>query len=603
MHALFCALWFLFAAAQALSLPGYKFFDLDLTWQDNAPVGHARKMMLINGQSPGPVLRIDQDDWVTVRVRNLSPTNTSLHFHGVEMFGTPWSDGVPGVTQNAIAPGQVFTHRFRATQAGSYWYHSHIDDQIEDGLYGAVVIRPRPHDPKPFSKISADRYAIQAMEAAERNVKPLTIYDYMHITSKEKWQITPAAGIELPCYDAILFNGKGRIQCLPMDEMMSHLGPVQKADLALVPGSTLTDKGCFPPEVMAAFGGNIQSFNKSAIPDGLFSGCVPTYGELETFHTRYSPYQEHWVAMDIIGATNFAIGVFSIDEHDMWVYAMDGSYIEPQKVQTMTLANGERYSIMVKTHRAGQFKMRYAANSAPQTITGHAILHVHGANPSSLQASQPWTDIIGTKFTNTTCFDQDVAHPFPPEPIPESADDLFVLNMRIDGASYIWALNSTRLEPHAMESRKTPMLFAPDTTANNVTIMTRNGTWVDLILFSSVFPMPPHPIHKHGVKMYQIGAGPGPFKWKSVDEARKEIPDAFNLANPPKRDTFTSHPARKEVNWIAVRYFVNNMGSWLLHCHISNHMVGGMAMVILDGVDAWSDMDIPQEYYRALGEH
>lgn len=353
---------------------------------------------------------------------------------------------------------------------------------------------------------------------------------------------------------------------------------------------------------MAAFGGTLSTFNNSTIPAGIFSGCVPTTGPLETFETSYTPLFERWIAFDIIGSTNFAIGVFSIDEHDMWVYAMDGSYITPQRVQTITVANGERYSVLVKTHRAGQFKMRYVANSAPQTITGHAVLDVRGLFPSKLEDSKPWTDIIGNSLTNsTTCFNQDIAAPFPPEPIPSNADDLHVLNMRIDGASYLWALNSTRLQPHSMEFHNTPALFRnPDHESfhNNVTLTTRNNTWVDLVLFSSVFPMPPHPIHKHGIKMYQIGTGAGPFKWKSVAEARKDIPEAFNLVNPPKRDTFTSHPARKEVNWIAVRYHVSNPGAWLVHCHISNHMMGGMMMVILDGVDAWPE--VPAEYQHQL---
>lgn len=163
------------------------------------------------------------------------------------MDKTPWSDGVPGVTQRPIQPGDTFTYQFRATQYGSYWYHSHVNDQIEDGLYGPISIRPRPGSPKPFHLISDDDAAVRAMEHAEEHIAPLALYDFMHITSREKWDITPRAGIEIPCYDSILFNGKGRVQCLPVEDMMANLMPVQKADLALVPGSKLTDKGYVIP--------------------------------------------------------------------------------------------------------------------------------------------------------------------------------------------------------------------------------------------------------------------------------------------------------------------------------------------------------------------
>lgn len=159
------------------------------------------------------------------------------------MTNTPWSDGVPGVTQRAIPPGANFTYKFQATQYGSYWYHSHYAAQIEDGLYGPVVIHPRPGIPKPFHLISRDPLVTAAMESAERDVRPLILYDHTHLTSEHKWAITPKAGVEITCYDAILFNGKGRVRCLPEEEMTAHLSPVQRADLALVPGEKLTDRG------------------------------------------------------------------------------------------------------------------------------------------------------------------------------------------------------------------------------------------------------------------------------------------------------------------------------------------------------------------------
>ncbi len=81
------------------------------------------------------------------------------------------------------------------------------------------------------------------MVAAEKNSKAVAVFDLMHITSEEKWEITLASGIEIPCYDRILFNGKGQVQCLAAVDMQANLTPPQKGDLALVPGSTLTDKG------------------------------------------------------------------------------------------------------------------------------------------------------------------------------------------------------------------------------------------------------------------------------------------------------------------------------------------------------------------------
>lgn len=235
-----------------------KVFDLTVTWDDNAPDGFSRKMLLVNGQSPGPVLDINQGDCVTVNVCNSSPYNVTIHFHGtyiierfsslvltssgIEMKGTPWSDGVPGVSQRPILPGNSFTHQFEATQHGSFWYHSHFLGHIEDGLYGPVVIHPTNDQPKPFELITDDENTLLAMNEAEQNVVPLVIADFVHLTSDEKWAMTQAAGVEDSCYDSIIFNGKGQVYCLPEEEITANLNPLQKTYLDIVPGSAFTDK-------------------------------------------------------------------------------------------------------------------------------------------------------------------------------------------------------------------------------------------------------------------------------------------------------------------------------------------------------------------------
>lgn len=142
-----------------------------------------------------------------------------------------------------------------------------------------------------------------------------------------------------------------------------------------------------------------------------------------------------------------------------------------------------------------------------------------------------------------------------------------------------------------------PMLFAPNSTEGfnqSITFRTNNNQWVDLII-QSVGPLaPPHPIHKHSNKVYVLGSGSGTFNWSSVAEAAKEVPESFNLINPLPRDTFNTPSALSGSSWLAVRYLSMNPGAWFMHCHIQSHLMGGMAVQILDGVDAWPT--IPPEY-------
>lgn len=57
-------------------------FDLTVTWEKGAPDGVQRDIFKINGQFPGPMLELNEGDDVVVKVRNLSPYNTTVHYHG-----------------------------------------------------------------------------------------------------------------------------------------------------------------------------------------------------------------------------------------------------------------------------------------------------------------------------------------------------------------------------------------------------------------------------------------------------------------------------------------------------------------------------------------
>jgi len=99
--------------------------------------------MTLNGSVPGPTLRVQQGDQVVVHVINHLSVSTSIHWHGISVPNA--EDGVAGVTQDAIQPGQSYTYRFIATDTGTYWYHSHQDTaiQVPRGMYGALVVDPR----------------------------------------------------------------------------------------------------------------------------------------------------------------------------------------------------------------------------------------------------------------------------------------------------------------------------------------------------------------------------------------------------------------------------------------------------------------------------
>ena len=102
-----------------------------------------------NGTVPGPLIRVSEGDQVRIIVTNELPVPTTIHWHGIEVPNA--MDGVPGVTQDPIQPGETFTYEFTAKPAGTFMYHSHYesDRQVVAGLYAPFIIDPRQPEANP----------------------------------------------------------------------------------------------------------------------------------------------------------------------------------------------------------------------------------------------------------------------------------------------------------------------------------------------------------------------------------------------------------------------------------------------------------------------
>ena len=105
-----------------------------------------------NGSAPGPTIQVTQGDKVRVIVKNELPESTSMHWHGFE--DEIGYDGMPGISQAPIKPGESFTYNFVIKQEGTYFYHSHMAMQEMAGMLGAFIMHPkvpyRPHCDKDF---------------------------------------------------------------------------------------------------------------------------------------------------------------------------------------------------------------------------------------------------------------------------------------------------------------------------------------------------------------------------------------------------------------------------------------------------------------------
>lgn len=119
--------------------------DLTLEYRNLLIGGKPGQAIAINGSIPGPLIRMKEGENALIRVHNLLPVSTSIHWHGILL---PFNmDGVPGISFPGIAPGETFTYRYPVRQNGSYWYHSHTGLQEQLGHYGQLIVDPAGTDP------------------------------------------------------------------------------------------------------------------------------------------------------------------------------------------------------------------------------------------------------------------------------------------------------------------------------------------------------------------------------------------------------------------------------------------------------------------------
>lgn len=127
-----------------------KRFDLSIDSLRVNFTGRRSVATAINGSVPGPILKWQEGDTVTVAVTNRLKQPTSIHWHGIRLPAP--MDGVPGLSYEGIMPGETFEYTIPVAQSGTYWYHSHSRFQEQTGLMGALIIEPRRKDSIEFDR-------------------------------------------------------------------------------------------------------------------------------------------------------------------------------------------------------------------------------------------------------------------------------------------------------------------------------------------------------------------------------------------------------------------------------------------------------------------
>jgi FtsP/CotA-like multicopper oxidase with cupredoxin domain len=169
-------------------IEGVKVFELvaEEVEHEFAP-GLKAKCWGYNGRVHGPTIEAVEGDRVRIYVRNKLPAPTTVHWHGVYLPNG--MDGVGGLTQRVIQPGETFKYEWTFRQAGTLMYHPHHDEmtQMALGMMGMIVVHPRR--PAPGYRVDRDFAILLSewkIEPGTSRPDPMEMSDFNVLTMNAK---------------------------------------------------------------------------------------------------------------------------------------------------------------------------------------------------------------------------------------------------------------------------------------------------------------------------------------------------------------------------------------------------------------------------------
>ena len=140
--------------------------------------GSGAKCWGYNGTTPGPTIEAVEGDRVRILVTNHLREPTSVHWHG--LYLPSGMDGVSGLTQPHIAPGETYAYEFTLQQHGTHMYHPHADEMVQMalGMMGLFIIHPKDGEPERIDRDYAFLLHNWALHPGTRRPDPSIMQDF-----------------------------------------------------------------------------------------------------------------------------------------------------------------------------------------------------------------------------------------------------------------------------------------------------------------------------------------------------------------------------------------------------------------------------------------
>jgi FtsP/CotA-like multicopper oxidase with cupredoxin domain len=343
---------------------------------------------------PGPEIRLREGDPVRVRVDNaLAEEDTSVHWHGIALANE--ADGVPGMTQDPIGPGDSYLYEFTPPDAGTYLYHSHVGMQLDRGLYGPLIVEPRREE------LAYDAEAV------------LMLDDWLDGIAG-----TPDAELE-------------RLRSSGMAMGGGHGSGMPRAGRPLPVGERHATLSGAPPPAgsLAAMANELHSGRGDPgdvrHPLYLVNGRPPE--DPPTVRVR----RGERLRLRLVNPSADTIFCLYVDGHPLTVTHADGQRVEPVETDALVIGMGERYDVLVEAR--GRGVQRIVAVPLGKPGRALALLRYADARPGTPPSAPP-----SSLRPRRTVSYEDLRTPDGPSPLREP--ETLRLDLAMTPSGYGWTI-------------------------------------------------------------------------------------------------------------------------------------------------------------------
>ncbi|WP_027379302.1 multicopper oxidase domain-containing protein [Chryseobacterium daeguense] len=507
--------------------------------------GKNRRAIAVNGKLQAPTLYFTEGDTAEIYLHNMLKENTGFHWHGVILPNE--HDGVPYLTTKPVQPGETHLYKFKVSQNGTYWYHSHEALQEQIGMNGILVFQKREGDPKVnYTKeipvLLGDWSDENPVQIARRlhmantdwyAIKKNAVQSYWEAIKSgnfgtkalNEWKRMEAMDVSDVYYDKFLING------LPSSDY-SHLKKGDKVRLRVANGGSST-------YFWLNFGGGkikvVENDGNDVVPvevDRLIVGMSETY-DIEVTIPEDKSFEFRATSEDRIGHASLWLG--------------SGEKMKAPDLPRLKLFEGMKMM---------NGMMEMSGNMKPMNMTmSNQMMDMNEVMYPELPESQRkmtmkhMNEMMGIKADKENHSNHSGMNMTEEKSIKRLA-----YNMLKSPEKTILPTENVRELKFTLEGNMNHYLWTLDnkTVTETDKILVKKGEILRITMYNN--SMMRHPMHLHGHDFRLINS-------KGEYSPLKNVVDIMPM----------------ETN--TIEFAANQDGDWFFHCHILYHMMAGMGRI------------------------